>query len=113
MPPLPRRDPILANAAAQRLQLLLRRLALGDGGLRGRRRLVQGDVRTATHIELAAKAVVVGNVYYNLIEMVMGSEVNGNLRHIGSNQSDTKLIGADRNKLLFDRSSKRSPLKQS
>ncbi|MEC7606001.1 MAG: polymer-forming cytoskeletal protein [Pseudomonadota bacterium] len=75
--------------------------------------LVQGDVRTATHIELAAKAVVVGNVYYNLIEMVMGSEVNGNLRHIGSNQSDTKLIGADRNKLLFDRSSKRSPLKQS
>ena len=75
--------------------------------------LVQGDVRTATHIELAAKAVVVGNVYYNLIEMVMGSEVNGNLRHIGSNQSDTKLIGADRNKLLFVRSSKRSPLKQS
>ena len=75
--------------------------------------VVQGDVRPATHIELAANAVVVGNVYYNLIEMVMGSEVNGNQRHIGSNQSDTKLIGADRNNLLFDRSSKRSPLKQS
>ena len=27
--------------------------------------LVQGDVRAAIHIELAAKAVVVGNVYYN------------------------------------------------
>ena len=63
--------------------------------------LVQGDVRSATHIELAAKAVVMGNVYYNLIEMVMGSEVNGNLMHIGSNQSDTKLVGADRNKLLL------------
>ena len=75
--------------------------------------LVQGDVRSATHIELAAKAVVMGNVYYNLIEMVMGSEVNGNLMHIGSNQSDTKLIGADRNKLLFEQSSERSSLKQS
>ena len=44
--------------------------------------LVQGDVRSTKHIELAAKAVVMGNVYYNLIEMVMGSEVNGNLMHI-------------------------------
>ena len=67
--------------------------------------LVQGDVRSATHIELAAKAVVVGNIYYNLIEMVMGSEVNGNLMHIGSSNSGTKLIGADRNKLPFQRSS--------
>ena len=51
--------------------------------------LVQGDVRSANHIELAAKAVVVGNVYYNLIEMVMGSEVNGNLMHISAGQQDT------------------------
>ena len=67
--------------------------------------LVQGDVRSATHIELAAKAVVVGNVYYNLIEMVMGSEVNGNLMHIGANQADTKLLGADKKKLPFESSS--------
>ncbi|MFM1896768.1 MAG: hypothetical protein RLZZ385_1842 [Pseudomonadota bacterium] len=51
---------------------------------------VQGDVRSAKHIELAAKAVVVGNVYYHLIEMVMGSEVNGNLMHISSNGQDSK-----------------------
>ncbi|CAN0527427.1 unnamed protein product, partial [Scytosiphon promiscuus] len=31
--------------------------------------LVQGDLRSSDHLELAAKAVVVGNVYYNLIEM--------------------------------------------
>lgn len=64
--------------------------------------LIQGDVRSANHIELASKAVVVGNVYYNLIEMVMGSEVNGNLMHIGANQSKTKLLGAEKKKLPFD-----------
>ena len=61
--------------------------------------LVKGDVRSIEHVELAAKAVLVGNVYYNLIEMVMGSEVNGNLMHISSNQQDTKRLGIDR-KLL-------------
>jgi len=64
--------------------------------------LIQGDVRSANHIELASKAVVVGNVYYNLIEMVMGSEVNGNLIHIGANQNETKLLEAKMNKLPFD-----------
>jgi len=43
--------------------------------------LVEGDVYSSEHIELAAKARVVGNVYYHLIEMVMGSEVNGSLCH--------------------------------
>jgi cytoskeletal protein CcmA (bactofilin family) len=42
---------------------------------------VKGDVHAADHIELAEKARVTGNVYYKLIEMVRGSEVNGNLVH--------------------------------
>lgn len=63
--------------------------------------LVQGDVRSTKHIELASKATVVGNVYYNLIEMVMGSEVNGNLMHISSG-SDTKRLGNDKNKLTYE-----------
>ena len=67
--------------------------------------LVQGDVRSTKHIELAAKATVVGNVYYNLIEMVMGSEVNGNLMHIGSTSSEARRLGTDARKLEFDRSS--------
>jgi len=54
--------------------------------------LVQGDVRSATHLELASKAVLVGNVYYNLIEMVMGSEVNGNLIHIGVTQPESNRL---------------------
>jgi len=57
--------------------------------------LVQGDVRSAKHVVLAAKAVVVGDIYYNLIEMVMGSEVNGNLMHTGAGQSATKRLTAD------------------
>lgn len=42
---------------------------------------VKGDVRSDERIELAAKARVTGNVYYNLIEMAMGAEVNGSLVH--------------------------------
>lgn len=64
--------------------------------------LVQGDIRSSNHLELAAKAVVVGNVYYNLIEMVMGSEVNGNLMHISTNQSEAKRLMAEKKKLAFD-----------
>lgn len=44
---------------------------------------VRGNVYSNDHVELAAKARVTGNVYYNLIEMVMGAEVNGNLMHSG------------------------------
>ncbi len=40
---------------------------------------VTGDVHASKHVELAAKAVVEGNVHYQLIEMVKGAQVNGNL----------------------------------
>ncbi len=43
---------------------------------------VFGDIHSEKHIELAAKAEINGNVYYNLIEMVMGSRVDGNLVHV-------------------------------
>jgi len=42
---------------------------------------VEGDVYASQHVELAPEARVQGNVYYNLIEMAMGAEVNGNLVH--------------------------------
>ena len=42
---------------------------------------VIGDVHALSHVELAAQARVHGNVYYTLIEMAMGAEVNGNLVH--------------------------------
>ena len=42
---------------------------------------VEGDVHASERVELAIKSRVTGNVYYNLIEMAMGAEVNGNLVH--------------------------------
>jgi cytoskeletal protein CcmA (bactofilin family) len=42
---------------------------------------VTGDVRSPERIEMAAKARVTGDVYYNLIEMAMGAAVNGSLLH--------------------------------
>lgn len=41
--------------------------------------LVSGDVHASKHIELACKAKVTGNVYYQVIEMVMGAQINGSL----------------------------------
>ena len=40
---------------------------------------VAGDVLSSEHVELAAKARITGNVHYNLLEMAVGAEVNGNL----------------------------------
>jgi len=40
---------------------------------------VEGDVHATENLELAEKASVEGNVYYLMIEMVMGARVNGKL----------------------------------
>jgi cytoskeletal protein CcmA (bactofilin family) len=42
---------------------------------------VNGDVTASGRIELGASARVVGNVFYSLIEMAIGAEVNGQLIH--------------------------------
>jgi cytoskeletal protein CcmA (bactofilin family) len=42
---------------------------------------IEGDVHSAMHLELAANAKVCGDVYYNLLEMAVGAEVNGKLVH--------------------------------
>ena len=42
---------------------------------------IVGDVFGSTRVELAPKARVTGSVYYNLIEMAIGAEVNGGLVH--------------------------------
>jgi cytoskeletal protein CcmA (bactofilin family) len=48
--------------------------------------LVKGDVYSTERIELAAGARVEGNVYYGLMEMAIGAEVNGNLVHISEEE---------------------------
>ncbi len=44
--------------------------------------LVIGDLHASESIELAPKARITGNVYYNRIEIAMGAEVNGSLVHV-------------------------------
>ncbi len=52
---------------------------------------VRGNVYAEEHIELALNARVIGNVYYNLIEIAMGAEVNGSLVHTTDMQSQPAL----------------------
>ena len=42
---------------------------------------VKGDVSARERVQLGATARVIGNVYYNLIEMAIGAEINGKLIH--------------------------------
>ena len=51
---------------------------------------VKGDVHSSSHLELAAKARVQGNVFYSLVEMAMGSEVNGSLAHKAESDASTR-----------------------
>lgn len=64
------------------------RLVIGESGrVQGEIRVpkivvngkVEGDIHASEHLELAEKAVIEGNVYYNMIEMIMGAQVDGKL----------------------------------
>jgi cytoskeletal protein CcmA (bactofilin family) len=44
--------------------------------------VIQGDVYSSKHLELASKSRVQGNVFYTLVEMAAGAEVNGSLTHM-------------------------------
>ena len=51
---------------------------------------VEGNIHSAKHLELATKGVVHGDVFYTLVEMAAGSEVNGALRHIAGPDAQGK-----------------------
>ena len=43
--------------------------------------IVRGNVVASQRVELGPTARVIGNVYYDLIEMAIGAEINGKLVH--------------------------------
>src|ERR1700676_5537459 len=43
--------------------------------------IVKGDIDAANRVELGAKARVLGNVHYTLIETAVGAQINGKLIH--------------------------------
>lgn len=55
--------------------------------------IVIGDVYASERTELATNARVSGTVYYRLLEMAMGAEVNGQLVH--SEEEEPRKIGYD------------------
>lgn len=42
---------------------------------------VRGNIYSADRLELAAKAVVIGNIHYRLLEIVVGARIDGVMRH--------------------------------
>ena len=58
--------------------------------------VVRGDVYAGEHIELAPNARVTGDIYYNLIEMAMGAEVNGKLVHQVPNEEPARVSKFDK-----------------
>lgn len=55
---------------------------------------VVGDVYSARHLELASRARVQGNVFYTLVEMAAGAEVNGSLAHMADSDAEKAAGGA-------------------
>ena len=53
---------------------------------------VKGDVIANEKVELGSSARVIGNVYYSLIEMAMGAEINGQLIHQPAKQKKTTVV---------------------
>lgn len=45
---------------------------------------IEGDVHSSRHLELASKAKVQGSVFYTMVEMAVGSQVNGSLKHVAA-----------------------------
>src|ERR1700722_9063042 len=43
--------------------------------------IVKGDIEAANRVELGAKARVLGNVQYTIIETAVGAQINGKLIH--------------------------------
>lgn len=51
---------------------------------------VKGDILAHARLELGATARVEGNVYYGLIEMAIGAEINGKLVHEPPKEAGTR-----------------------
>jgi cytoskeletal protein CcmA (bactofilin family) len=52
---------------------------------------VVGDVHVSERLEMASHAKVTGDVFYHLLEMAMGAEVNGSLVHRSEPQQRAKV----------------------
>ncbi len=68
---------------------------------------VAGNVYATEKLELSAKARILGNVYYNLLEMASGAEINGKMLH---NTSENKYLEHKAEEIAADSSAEDHPL---
>ncbi len=59
---------------------------------------VKGNVYSSQHLELASKSRVEGSVFYTLVEMAAGAEVNGSLTHMAEVDAIAESTGSDAEK---------------
>lgn len=91
---------VQGNVVAQPGKDALLRI-IGKGRIEGEIRVpsviingsVQGNVYSSKHLELASKSRVQGSVFYALIEMAAGAEVNGSLTHLEETDTDVDSSG--------------------
>ncbi|WP_066018028.1 bactofilin family protein [Endozoicomonas atrinae] len=76
---------VKGNVSADQGLLTIAHNGSVEGDVRVQRVVVDGHVRgnvfAEEHLELASRAVITGNVFYSVIEMTKGSQVNGSLEH--------------------------------
>ena len=69
---------------------------------------IVGDVYGSARVELAPRSRVNGSVYYNLIEMAIGAEVNGGLVHQPDDKQPQRVL-EDKSSDVEEQSSNLSP----
>ena len=96
---------VKGNVSSEQGLLTIAQNGSVEGDVRAQRVVIDGhvcgNVLAEEHLELASRAVITGNVFYNVIEMTKGSQVNGSLEysptggfghHSDSSSSDQPLL---------------------
>ena len=82
------------NISAEEGLLTIAHSGRVEGDIRAPKVLIDGHVRgnvyAEQHLELASRAVITGNVFYSVIEMEKGSQVNGSLEYHPNGMPDVR-----------------------
>ena len=85
---------IKGNVTAEEGLLIIAHSGKVEGDIRAPKIVVDGHVRgnvyAEEHLELASRAVITGNVFYSVIEMEKGSQVNGSLEYLPNGLPDVR-----------------------
>ena len=63
--------------------------------------IIKGDVYSSDYVELGSTARIEGDVYYGLLEMAMGAEVNGKLVRIIDSDKEVETTSKSLKKLKY------------